>query len=136
MDAADRRMLREIDEVKDKLTAWETKFIYGDPDRPRSGLVNFEVWTDRQREVFVQVYEEKVLDKRSGRSKKRQYNVEYPHCRAVKTGRGWQIHVKGRPVGRPMTKPEASVITAWLNSVIEHGNELVQQGVEDAPEEF
>lgn len=119
--------IEEIKQHNDKLTDWETKFVFGDDDStPIDTRPSLSI---SQKSIVDRIYEQRV----KGEDKKPITEVKFESDRVIakKTETNtFEIHIDGNLVGPAVSQREAVAVVGWLSEVIDT---LVSASTADQP---
>ncbi len=100
----------------DDLSDWEVKFIMGEPGKKNKPPLRTRPYLSLgQKQILERIVVERFEGKKWDNNKIR---VDYGVVKAERSDEGWKIMLEGYPVGFGVTRKEAVVVTAWLNSAL------------------
>ena len=112
--------IEEIKQVADTLTAFETKFIFGEGDsRP---ILERDYISDKQKAMIDRIWAERV----QGQSREEASVISFGNDRVSAMPDGgnktYRVVVDGSQVGAVVSFGEATNVVAWLSCVLTEGH--------------
>lgn len=117
--------IEEIKQNNDKLTDWETKFIFGDDDstpidtRPQLSI--------SQKSIIDRIYDQRVNGVKSEPVTEVKFSSDRVIANKAETG-SFIISIDGKETGPNVSQREAVAIVGWLSETID-----TIKALEDAP---
>lgn len=120
------KKINEIIEVQETLSAFETKFIFGDAEgRP---ILERNSISDKQKAMIDRIYNERVkkLDRQNAST------IEFgnPRVSAIQSGgqKTYQVCVDKKQVGPVVNFSEATNVVSWLSALLNDADVLLDVG--------
>jgi hypothetical protein len=109
-------IIEQCENRSDELTDWERGFVMGEPGNAKRPPLKARPYLSmKQKEILDRIVVERF---EGGKWDHKKIRVQYGVINAARTEDGWKITIADYPVGFGVTRKEATILTAWLDSAL------------------